>query len=255
MQSWRSPVYASGRLELSVVRDWAAAAGYIIRVMIKNPVYPLLLVAMAGIDSLPVNIPGIAIAEELIILYVSYAVIKMTWAKINNLDENTVYSEFKGAEKRLLALTFTYGIKCLLLSLLLVVPGIIWGIRNSIALAVTCLEELPVAESFKRSQQLMKGNMWIGCGYMFAMPTFFFALILGGLLGWGMVVDANNAQPNPLDLRSFGFAVTFVFSLLVSCLQLAIASIMVRMYAYTKGRLEQGSEAYVPDLTPKWNKN
>jgi len=258
MQSWKSPVYASGRIELNIIGDWISAVGTIANLLVKNPIYAVLLIGLSAIDAIPFTFPGLTLAEELIILYISYSVIKLTWARINGLDEKTVLSEFRGAEKRIVGVSFTYGIRCFLYGLLLVVPGIIFGIRSSIALAVTCLEELPINESFKRSSDLLKGNMWTATKYMFLMPLMFFIFAVGGQIGWSAYFDANKSLPSPVDLKVLDHAATFIFSFSVSMLQMCTASVMVRMYAYAKGRQDKGAaaDAYVsgPE-TPKWDKS
>jgi hypothetical protein len=255
MQSWKEPVYPSGRLELHIIGDWFAAIGSVIKVLSRFPLFAALLIGMSALDASPFTIPFIGLGEELVILYMCYAVIKMTWARINHLDVQDVFSEFKGAERRVWGLTVNYSLNCFFLGLLFIIPGVRWGIQNSIALAVTCLEQLPVAESFTRSQELLKGHMWIACKYMFLMPFLILAIILGTAIGSGALIEAVKSQPSPIDLNLVTAAVAFLDSLAASIFQLCVASIMVRMYAYAKGRQEMGTATYVPNLTPTWDKD
>jgi len=234
----------------NIIGDWISALGTVANFLVKYPIYTLVLIGMSILDAIP-SIPSLSLPELLILTYLSYPVIKFTWARINNLDEKKVFSELKGAEGRVFGVSIIYSLRCFLLGLLLIVPGIIFAIENSIALAVTCLEKRPIKASFNRSYELLKGMKWTAAKYMLLMPALIVIVLVGCEVLWSSYFEANKALPSVIDLKLVDRVAIFVLSIGTSMMQLSAASVMVRLYAYAKARQEKGAAVDCEDLDAK----
>lgn len=234
MSDWRKPVYAGGRLDLNFWTDVQASVVEVATGLKASPIPAFLLLMMCLVDATDFKIPGLSLAEEVAIIYISYGIIRRVWAKLNAENPTFTPSEFKAAEARMFGVSIIYGFGVLFLGLLLVVPAVMWGVRSSLGIVIAALEDSRSTECLKRSQTLVKGQYWRAFRYVFGGPMLIFlgilAIAIGGYTGVEMLPE-NSAKVAEYGL-DFALSITF------SYWQLALMPLLVRLYAYLKWEKE-----------------
>jgi hypothetical protein len=210
----------------------------------------VLLLILCGMDAFEVKVPLLGLLEEAIVIGISYFVIKMTWRQLQEQDYKTIAPASAAVINFMFAVCFLYGLATILLSLLLVVPGVWWAARSSLAIVFVCIENASPIEAFKKSHQLVQGHFWLTVRYLVLGPLAVFLLILISIVIISGIVDAIANQSTAL-----GRVITAVGIVAVYCLQLSVSSLLVRLYAYLKfpPKAASGPTQAIDPPQPRWN--
>ncbi len=231
MSEWRKPVYADGRLELSFWADARAAMGEVACGVKANPIPALILMVLCLVDSTGLKVPGILIAEEIAVVYISYGVIRKVWAKLNAEDPTFEPAQFKAAEAKMVGVSIIYGMGVLCWALLLIVPAFWWGVRCSLAIVVAALENSEPMACLKRSELLVKGQYWRAFRYAFGGPVL---ILLGILVISACAYTAVDGLPEGATKVGVSGTIDAILSMSASYWQMMIMPLLVRLYAYLK---------------------
>lgn len=249
MNELNAPRYATGSLELNFWGDFRQGIVESVNACKSKPVLALILVGLCALDAINTRIPGLGLVEEMLVIFLSYSMIRAEWAKMNAQTTGFRIEDYKGAEVKMVGVAISYGLLCFLFGLLLVVPGVWWGVRSSLAMIFAALEKCSPRECFKRSHELVKGSFWRVFRYVFGGPLFAFLLLIGFyyliLLAAGLSKDH---LPPGVD-----FCAGWMMSVATSLFQLAVTYLLIRMYAYLK-RIRELQADPMANMDPKFNR-
>lgn len=266
MCAWRKkPIEPEPVIDLKFFRDWKASLSTVWQSLTANPMLALILAVMCVVENFDIKIPFLALMEEVVILFLAYATIKLTWTQIKPQFEFPGQVDFKGVEARVVGVTWIFGWMTILLSCLLIAPGIWWATRSSLALVFVCLENLKPGDAIKQSQQLVRGNFWKTFRYIIGGPLLVLLAVLAAFVAiyaiGGVIAESLNTPKNAE--YAFDFLYGIAASVLCSVWQLSVIPLMVRIYAYLKGANAASAAAatsgiYSTDLidaklNPRWN--
>ena len=126
--------------------------------------------------------------------------------------------------------TFLFNLGTIACGLLFIVPGIWFAIAHCLVQQIVVLENCKVGEAFKRSRQLMKGNILKLLGYVILWPivgaivTFIGAVVVGVIVS---IVGAMIHNPS-FQISAFMEQVFITYFILAICL--SCTTLMVRAY-------------------------
>lgn len=191
-----------------------------------------MLLVLCLIDALFEKIPGLSLGIEIVTIYCSYGIIRRVWARMNAQDSSFTPSEFKGAEARMFGVSLIYGICAILWSLLLIAPGIWWGVRCSVAIVIAALQDTKPMDCLKRSEELVKGQFWQAFRYAFGGPALVLLGLIAGIVGIATLQGSFPENSQTYLIIDKGLA--FFANVSASYWQLTLMPILVRLYAYLK---------------------
>ncbi|MFA4873007.1 MAG: hypothetical protein WC659_03675 [Patescibacteria group bacterium] len=99
----------------------------------------------------------------LLLVYLSILTSTAICLRMQSLPSESVRETFKRAQRywwKVVGAGFLYGLLIVLLSLLLIVPGIIYWVYYSFALFVVVFENSGIRASLKRSKEIITGYWW-----------------------------------------------------------------------------------------------
>ncbi len=163
------------RPELRSFKDWFNGLSLIKNAILKNPVLTCIAVVLFIIEEIADKahhkIPLISLVELFVMVQMSYPIMLSALLSLNSSITNLPQNIDKRISGRLLGVAFLYNLITVLLSLLLLLPGIWWGTRSSLAAVCACLENKNPIDCFKSSHRLVSGNFWLTFSYLVLCPS------------------------------------------------------------------------------------
>jgi hypothetical protein len=202
-----------------------------------NPVPVAFLLLCAALEASNLKVPFLPVAEEVSIVFIAYTLICSQWARFSGLEPALKPGSAGGPEKNMLLASMLWGMGTTLFGLLLLAPGIWFGVRGSLAIVVAAIERRTPKECLKRSEELVKGQFRVALRYAFSGPFVLGAMYYVALLAANL---ASAALPEPI-LPVAAWLLDFALMLSISVFHLVCIALLVRLYAY----LTVGSEVLV----------
>ena len=167
---------------------------------------PMLVVAM-GVVMLAGTLIAQLVSQGVTVLAVSQMQLGLP------TSATEAFHTIRGRVGELAVLALNVGLRVMLWTLVFIIPGVIAGLRYSLAAPVAILEEVGVSESLERSRTLTKGHL----GRIFLIYVLLIVMLLIGGAAWSLVMrglafvaPGAAATPTPLWARTVNGLGTFL---------------------------------------------
>lgn len=229
--------------EPSFFGAWKNGFQYVFAALKARKIVALLLLATCLVDGFDLKIPGIGIVAEVLTLYIAYETIRLVWiAKTGEVDNSTpedLNKKIAGVEANMFGSTLLFGLFTVLTGLLLIVPGIWFATKASLAMIFVCIENKKPIESIKLSHQLTNGRLWKTMSYMILGPTLALLLTLIPVL---ILIVPITMIPEGVYLETASTIYGASCSAMGSLFQLSLFPPMLELYRYYKSQIQPESQ-------------
>lgn len=199
--------------------------------------------AVCIFDALGPKIPGINLVEIGLLFFIAHDVIQRARAEKEGRPVEEVIKEAGGAETRMFFNSFIYSFCFVLLSLLLILPGLWFVSRASLAIIFVSVERKSVIDSFFSSFALTKGHFKKTLGYMFFAPLSIFLAALSPALFIGLIAEIFLEPAGYTStIESLEKLYNLVYFPLLNLFQISVYIPMYDLYCYYK-KLKEEKEA------------
>ncbi|MCA9816853.1 MAG: hypothetical protein H6677_19355 [Candidatus Obscuribacterales bacterium] len=212
--------------------SWIDGLKYLKAGLIGRKGFSIALLVVCLIDALAPDIPGMPIVEACLLYFIAYEVIQKAWeGKVGNRSDTGEKRTTAGVETKMFFNSFLYNICTILMGFFLVIPGVWFATRASLAMIFVSIENKGPLESLSMSVKLTDGRFIKSYLYMILgpiglmlclfVPVFVTTLATQLLLGEG---------PMPIIFKAIDLVSLPILNLLI----LSIYVPMLDLYRYYK---------------------
>ena len=233
----------SNLVEPGFYKSWYAGLQFLKATLLTRSKLAIAFFAVCIFDALGPAIPGINLVELGLLFFIAHDVIQRARAEKEGRPVEEVVKETAGVETTMFFNSFIFSFWFLLLSLLLVIPGLWFVSRASLAIIFVSVERKNAIDSFFSSFDLTKGHFRKTLGYMFFAPLSIFLAALSpaffiGLLGALFLEPAGFTS----TIESLDKLFDLVYFPVLNLLQVSVYIPMYDLYWYYK-KLKEEKEA------------
>ena len=233
----------SNLVEPGFYKSWYAGLRFLKATLLTRSKLAIAFFAVCIFDALGPAIPGINLVEIGLLFFIAHDVIQRARAEKEGRPVEEVVKETAGVETTMFFNTFIFGFWFVLLTLLLIAPGLWFVGRASLAIIFVSVERKSAIDGIFSSFDLTKGHVKKTLGYMFFAPLSIFLAALSPSFGLG-ILEALFLEPAGFTstIESLDKVFNLVFLPLLNLLQISIYTPMYDLYWYYK-KLKEEKEA------------
>ncbi len=238
-------------IELRFFQDWKKSYALMFQAAKEAPIAAIgvIVVAFLGLVYPPATIAWLLL-QTIAWLFLTSKLMRLTYCQIVPQAKERPELFPAKPESNMFGGNWLFNLGTIACSLLFVLPGIWFAIAHCLVQQLVVLENCKIGEAFKRSRELMKGNILKLLGYVILWPIVGTVVSLIVVMVVGLIIDIiGMLAHNPsIHVSTFALAVLFTYYILV--LNLSCITLMVR--AYVQFTHKNGSlTAIEKQLTPE----
>ncbi len=239
-------------IELKFFQDWKKSYALIFQTAKEAPIAAISVIVLAYLNLIyPPAMLGWVLLQTIAWLFLTSKLMRLTYCQI--VPQAKEHPELFPAkpESKMFGGQWLFTAGTMACALLLVLPGIWFATAHCLVLQLVVLENCKVGEAFKRSRELMKGNILKLLGYVILWPTVGTILSLIGVMVVGVVIYIIGRLIHNPSFDISTFALQFLFTYYIVALRLSCTTLLVRAYVqftHKKGSLTAIEQQLSPEI-------
>jgi hypothetical protein len=218
-------------IELRFFQDWKKSYALTFQAAKEAPIAAssIVIVAFLGLIYPPATI-GWLLLQTLAWLFLTSKLMRLTYCQIVPQAKDRPELFPAKPESNMFGGQWLFNVGTIACGLLFILPGIWFAVAHCLVQQLVVLENCKVGEAFKRSRQLMKGNILKLLGYVILWPIVGTVVSLIVVMVVGVIIDIiGMLAHNPsIHVSTIALAVIFTYFNLSICL--SCITLMVRAY-------------------------
>lgn len=238
-------------IELKFFQDWKKSYALIFQAIKEAPIAAssVIVVAFLGVIY-PAAILGWSLLQTIAWLFLASKLMRLTYCQIVPQAKDTPELFPAKPESNMFGGNFLFNTGTIACGLLFILPGIWFAVAHCLVQQLVVLENCKVGEAFKRSRELMKGNILKLLGYVILWPIVGTIIAFIGTILVGMIVSIVSLLIHNPSFQISTFTLQIFFTYFILAIALNCTTLMVR--AYVQFTHKSGSlTAIEKQLTPE----
>lgn len=221
----------------SFYSSWMDGLKYLKAGFLGRKAFSIALTVVWLADALAPTFPGLPLIEICLLYFIIYEVIQKAWeAKASNRSDNGDRKTTAGVETRMFFNSMLFNFSMALMGLFLIIPGIWFATRASLAMIFVSVENKGAFQSLGMSVNLTEGRFEKTFKYMVLGPIgLLLCLIVPVFVASLLAYQSIGAGPMEIVFKAF----EVIYNPVVDLFLISIFVPMLDLYSYYK-QLDEG---------------
>jgi hypothetical protein len=172
-----------------------------------------------------------SVASMICLVFIEYTIMQAVWSNINEGRPRYLVTN-SGVQWNMVLTLILVNFLTILLSLLLVLPGIWFAIKSSFSLMAVCLEDKGSRDAISRSHQLTKGNFLITFWFRSIAPALIVLSLFIVVVIVGIIITVPIVMVSKQAASMVNAPMQAIFLIIFYAAYLTMVAPMVHLYAH-----------------------